>query len=194
MDSSDMYWPNSTNATTNTTTLTDSNVQSQQQYLTQSNGGYSDTYETALKDFNTAFRITGSPYPSPVHEVELSTTSSGGEEDKGINWGSVLSLSSQSELDPLNNNSFVSEPWISPPTQTAAGSSNSPPAGSTSPTGSDEGSDDGSSNGSDDSGTGGHSYSASEVVATSGGGNDIGWKLSADDVIRAFPSEEMRSS
>ena len=192
-----MYWPNSTNTTANTTTLTESNVQTQQQqqYMTQSNG-YSDTYETALKDFNTAFRITPTPYASPAHEVELS--SEDGSEDKGsINWGSVLSLSSQSELhDPLNNNSFVSEPWISPPSTVTSGSTSAPPAGSTSPTGSDEGSDDGSSNGSDDSGTGGHSYSevaatAASTAATSGG--DIGWKLSADDVIRAFPTAEGRS-
>ena len=193
-----MYWPNSTNTTANTTTLTESNVQTQQQqqqqYLTPSANGYSDTYETALKDFNTAFRITPTPYASPAHEVELSSEDS--SEDKGINWGSVLSLSSQSELhDPLNNNSFVSEPWISPPSTVTSGSTSAPPpAGSTSPTGSDEGSDDGSSNGSDDSGTGGHSYSEAAVASTAAtSGGDIGWKLSADDVIRAFPTTEGRS-
>ena len=37
-----------------------------------------------------------------------------------INWGSVLSLGSQSELDPLNNNSFAVETW---PTTTICGSS-----------------------------------------------------------------------
>ena len=190
MDSSDMYWPNNVSTAanaSNTTTLTDSNAVQHQQYLTQSanGGGYTDTYETALKDFNTAFRITNSPYASPAHEVELSTSSVEDSVEKGINWGSVLSLSSQSELDPLNNNSFVSEPWISPPvtTTTVVTTTTSPPAGSTSPTGSDEGSDDGS-NGSDDSGTGGHSYGGG------GRGNDIGWKLSADDVIRAFPTTE----
>lgn len=38
------------------------------------------------------------PFPSPVSDD--SSTS----EDRSINWGSVLSLSSQSDLDPLNNN------------------------------------------------------------------------------------------
>merc|ERR1711971_1128129 len=32
------------------------------------------------------------------------------EEERGINWSSVLSLSSQSDLDPINNNSFA-ESW-----------------------------------------------------------------------------------
>ena len=187
-----MYWPNNVS---NSGSSTDSGSHHQsQQYLTPpqsgNGGGYTDTYETALKDFNTAFRIT-TPYASPAHEVELSSSSeSSVTEDKGsINWGSVLSLSSQSELDPLNNNSFVSEPWITP--AVAAGEPPPPPpAGSTSPT-SDDGSDDGSSNGSDDSGTGGHSFRESGGGGGGrGGGGDIGWKLSADDVIRAFPGEE----
>lgn len=38
------------------------------------------------------------PFPSPTPD-DLSTS-----EDRTINWGSVLSLSSQSDLDPLNNN------------------------------------------------------------------------------------------
>merc|ERR1712241_774136 len=37
----------------------------------------------------------------------------GGSTSGTINWGSVLSLGSQSELDPLNNNSFAVETWPS---------------------------------------------------------------------------------
>merc|ERR1712203_549819 len=111
-----------------------------------SNQPISDSYEVALKDFNTAFRST--PYSSPVHhpgslaDIEsngvnneslglsssvsqplssscLSSTGSNSLDDcKGstsgtINWGSVLSLGSQSDLDPLNNNSFAVETWPS---------------------------------------------------------------------------------
>ena len=41
----------------------------------------------------------------------LTSTATVGTDDTrtGINWGSVLSLGSQSELDPLNNNSFNTE-------------------------------------------------------------------------------------
>ena len=52
------------------------------------------SFDAPLKDFNSAFR------QSSDHEAD---------EDRGINWSSVLSLSSQTELDPLNNNTF-SEP------------------------------------------------------------------------------------
>merc|ERR1711936_1278129 len=64
--------------------------------------GYSsDSFEPPLKDFNSAFRQT----PLPMVSTEA---------DTGINWSSVLSLSSQSDLDPLNNNSF-SESWAPGP-------------------------------------------------------------------------------
>ena len=64
-------------------------------------------FEAPLKDFNSAFRQTPLPLgPNPVEVAEAS----GVEEERGINWSSVLSLSSQSDLDPLNNNSF-SESW-----------------------------------------------------------------------------------
>lgn len=55
----------------------------------------SESFEAPLKDFNSAFRQT-----------QLSSSESEGEEDRGINWSSVLSLTSQNELDPMNNNSF----------------------------------------------------------------------------------------
>lgn len=65
--------------------------------------GYtSESFEPPLKDFNSAFRQT----PIPMN----TDGDSGLEEDRGINWSSVLSLSSQSDLDPLNNNSF-SDSW-----------------------------------------------------------------------------------
>jgi len=118
------------------------------------NPALTDTYETALKDFNSAFRST--PYSSPAHPgMEVDSGLGSADEDRGINWGSVLSLSSQSELDPLNNNSFSTETW-----QTAA-------------------SVGGGGSGSDTLDISGHSAF-----------DDIGWKLSGDDVLKAFPSEE----
>jgi len=74
------------------------------------NGYSNESFEPPLKDFNSAFRQT----PVPMN----TDGDSGIEEDRGINWSSVLSLSSQSDLDPLNNNSF-SESW-SPSTQDLA--------------------------------------------------------------------------
>ncbi|KAF4516745.1 hypothetical protein B566_EDAN008436 [Ephemera danica] len=54
-------------------------------------------YEHSLRDLaSPAPRAT--PFPSPVHP------SSDSDSAGTINWGSVLSLSSQSDLDPLNNN------------------------------------------------------------------------------------------
>ena len=55
----------------------------------------SESFEAPLKDFNSAFRQT-----------QLSHSESEGEEEREINWSSVLSLTSQNELDPMNNNSF----------------------------------------------------------------------------------------
>jgi len=66
-----------------------------------------DGFEAPLKDFNSAFRQTPVPLlPSPVEPTEVGSS----EEERGINWSSVLSLSSQSDLDPINNNSFT-ESW-----------------------------------------------------------------------------------
>jgi len=58
-------------------------------------------FEAPLKDFNSAFRQTPLP-PQPVEGTEQVPV----EEERGINWSSVLSLSSQSDLDPLNNNTY----------------------------------------------------------------------------------------
>merc|ERR1711963_95728 len=102
--------------------------------------GYSgDSFEPPLKDFNSAFRQTPLPMVSS-------------EADTGINWSSVLSLSSQSDLDPLNNNSF-SESWTGSP-------------------GSGE---------------------LTDVDLSQHTFDDINWKLtlvSADDVLKAFPTDE----
>ena len=83
--------------------------------------GLNDSYETTLKDFNSAFRST--PYSSPVHPgMEVDSGLGSGDEDRGINWGSVLSLSSQSELDPLNNNSFTTDTWQTSSSGSGSGS------------------------------------------------------------------------
>lgn len=116
------------------------------------------TYDGTLKDFNSTFRVA-TPFASPAHPDEDSAI--GEDEDRdGINWGSVLSLSNQSELDPLNNNTFVTEPWTSTssPSSTSAASS--------------------ASTASTASGVPGQTF------------DDIGWKLSADDVLRAFPNDD----
>ena len=157
---------------------------------------YSDTYESTLKDFNTAFRLT--PFSSPAH-ASSDMDSGIADEDRGINWGSVLSLSNQSELDPLNNNSFTTETWSTPAVTTSSpASSISNPVSSIS-TPSLE------------------SMETTTAVTTTGcltattttasteaptstpvmdspmsthSFDDIGWKLSADDVLRAFPNDE----
>ena len=54
----------------------------------------SEGFEPPLKDFNSAFRQT----PLPLSGGSEADTAV--EEDRGINWSSVLSLSSQSDLDP----------------------------------------------------------------------------------------------
>ena len=129
-----------------------------------------------------------------------------------INWGSVLSLGSQSELDPLNNNSFAVETW---PTTTVCGSNSissssstttTPTSGTSVLTTQTAGSP--CSNVNIQNGVSGPQPS-SQVHSTqntltplpplnlsdldiSGQSfvDDIGWKLSADDVLKAFPSDE----
>merc|ERR1719225_937687 len=87
-------------------------------YVAQSPAPYRDqhgynssteSFEPPLKDFNSAFRQT--PLPGLGGHPE---GDSGVEEERGINWSSVLSLSSQSDLYPLNNNSF-SDSWSGSP-------------------------------------------------------------------------------
>lgn len=65
-------------------------------------------FDAPLKDFNSAFRQT--PLPSPTHDMseeEERGSGGGGSGGGGINWSSVLSLSSQAELEPLNNNTYT---------------------------------------------------------------------------------------
>ena len=141
------------------------------------------SYETTLKDFNSAFRST--PYSSPAHPgTEMD--SGLGDDDRGINWSSVLSLSSQSELDPLNNNTFATEAWpntantpttlssvpqltdISSSTVTSLTRPSTPAALNMSET----------------------STIVTSTTNTVTSFDDIGWKLSADDVLKAFPNDE----
>ncbi|KAJ8874397.1 hypothetical protein PR048_025246 [Dryococelus australis] len=59
----------------------------------------SSPYEQNLREFSSSGRAT--PFP---HNYETDSGLGDDESGRGINWGSVLSLSSQSDLDPLNNN------------------------------------------------------------------------------------------
>ena len=109
----------------------------------QTSPPYDSSYENTLKDFNSAFR-SSTPY-------SMDTDS----DHSSINWSSVLSLSSQSELDPLNNNSFNNsggDSWTTNPNTNTTTT--------------------------DTSNLDSHSF------------EDIGWKLSADDVLKAFPNDE----
>ncbi|KAK3912493.1 Cell division cycle-associated protein 4 [Frankliniella fusca] len=74
------------------------------------------TYEQNFRELTTPLRPT--PFPSPAHPG-CDADSGLGDDDstRGINWGSVLSLSSQSDLDPLNNNELFPtspSPTLSP--------------------------------------------------------------------------------
>jgi len=66
-------------------------------------------FDAPLKDFNSAFRQSPSSLPpaSANSTAASQQPESGDEERNGINWSSVLSLSSQAELDPLNNNTYT---------------------------------------------------------------------------------------
>lgn len=76
-------------------------------------------YEQNFRELTTPLRPT--PFPSPAHpgcDPGCDADSGLGDDDsmRGINWGSVLSLSSQSDLDPLNNNElFPASPPSGPP-------------------------------------------------------------------------------
>ena len=142
-----------------------------------------EPYENTLKDFNSAFRST--PYSSPAHPG--SDLDSGiSDEDRGINWSSVLSLSSQSELDPLNNNTFATEAWpntANTPTTLSSMTDLSASVASV------------SSQPATPMDTNCSSIAVSSAAGTTAvnphqGFDDIGWKLSADDVLKAFPNDE----
>lgn len=78
-------------------------------------------YEQSFRELTTPLRPT--PFPSPAHPG-CDADSGLGDDDstRSINWGSVLSLSSQSDLDPLNNN----ELFPASPSSTASASPPSP--------------------------------------------------------------------
>ena len=142
------------------------------------------SYETTLKDFNSAFRST--PYSSPAHPgTEMD--SGLGDDDRGINWSSVLSLSSQSELDPLNNNTFATEAW--PNTANTPTTLSSVPQltdiSSSTVTSLTRPSTPAALSMSDQTST-----IVTSTTNTVTSFDDIGWKLSADDVLKAFPNDE----
>ena len=187
------------------------NAQQPPNLLNQSFNAPSDTYgESALKDFNTAFRAT--PYSSPAHPGSDmdSGLGVGDDVDRGINWSSVLSLSSQSELDPLNNNTFATEAWPNtantPTTLPSSGSMNS----GTTLTDISSSTVSSASMTSVAQNRGSTPISLAELGCSTPGVtastlnctgtsspnvnsssfDDIGWKLSADDVLKAFPNDE----
>merc|ERR1711997_80617 len=107
------------------------------------------------------------------------------------NWSSVLSLTSgsQSELDPLNNNTFATEAWpntANTPT-TLSGSVQQHPTTLT---------DIPSSTVLTEYCTTTSSITCTTPTTNTVNGtshhhfDDIGWKLSADDVLKAFPNDE----
>lgn len=167
-------------------------------------------YENTLKDFNSAFRST--PYSSPAHPGSDMDSGLGDVDmDRGINWSSVLSLTSgsQSDLDPLNNNTFVTEAWpntantpttlsgsVQPTVQHSQGTvtqltdiSSSTVSLTSVPSSQPILSEYCTLN------------TTSSITCTTSTTNtvngtshhhfdDIGWKLSADDVLKAFPNDE----
>jgi len=114
------YRENNTGNSNNSTTF------SNQTSSSQSHSSSCNNFDAPLKDFNSAFRqssnspmITSSsssvscnigPHITDVTSPSIisSTTSTqmSLDDERGINWSSVLSLTSQTELDPLNNNSY----------------------------------------------------------------------------------------
>lgn len=149
-------------------------------------------FDAPLKDFNSAFRQT--PIPPSANTLLGNVSVGGGSSDQqqdgsvsvddedrsgggggsssGINWSSVLSLSSQAELDPLNNNTYTDSHhhhhhhlhhglW----------------------TGSMSG-----------GGGGGIGSDITDVDLSHHSFDDISWKLSpisADEVLKAFPEENL---
>lgn len=139
-------------------------------------------YEQNLRDLSTSGRAT--PFPTSVHPNYETDSGVGDEESgRGINWGSVLSLSSQSDLDPLNNN----ELYPSSPSHSSASSSSSSSSSLS------------SSSSSSLPGLGPSESSSSLGLL---GDMDLGhefddflpnWKLtplSADDILKSVPSSE----
>ena len=154
------------------------------------------------------------PLSSTTHSSNVSNSLDDcrGSSSGTINWGFVLSLGSQSELDPLNNNSFAVETW---PTSTICATSHvstsstttsTPTSGTNVMTSLNSTSSTANmalQNGMNCSQASQQMHSTSNTMSSipplnlsdldiSGQSfvDDIGWKLSADDVLKAFPSDE----
>lgn len=130
--------------------------------------------------------------------------------DRGINWSSVLSLTSgsQSDLDPLNNNTFVTEAWPNTANTPTTLSGSVQPTVQHSQGTVTQLTDISSSTVSLTSVPSSPILSeyctpntTSSITCTTSTTNtvngtshhhfdDIGWKLSADDVLKAFPNDE----
>jgi len=170
-----------------------------------------DSSVTSSESLGLSSSVT-QPMSSTAHSSNVSNSLDDcrGSSSGTINWGSVLSLGSQSELDPLNNNSFAVETW---PTTTICGTSNASTSSTTTSTptsGTNVMTSLNSSstnlslqNGMNCSQSTQQMHSTSNTMSSipplnlsdldiSGQSfvDDIGWKLSADDVLKAFPSDE----
>lgn len=67
------------------------------------------SYEQSLRDMNCSGRAT--PFPSTAPDTDSGLGDD--EMTRPINWGSVLSLSSQTDLESLNNNELYAELGLS---------------------------------------------------------------------------------
>jgi len=99
---------------------------SSQNSSSQSRTSSCGNFDAPLKDFNSAFRQSSpssmmtsassiscniGPNSTEATSSSLAITSTSStqislDDERGINWSSVLSLTSQNELDPINNNSY----------------------------------------------------------------------------------------
>lgn len=66
-------------------------------------------YEQSLRDMNCSGRAT--PFPSSVTDSDSGLGDD--ESTRPINWGSVLSLTSQTDLESINNNELYAELGLS---------------------------------------------------------------------------------
>jgi len=188
-DNADHYWPPSS-----VTAVTTAENYSSTTYLstttTTSTAMATDTSLAAttapLKDFNSAFRSASYSHDTATTSdvttdglsltTLTSTTTSTTDDRTGINWGSVLSLGSQSELDPLNNNSFNTDGgWAA--TSVATANTSSAVAATTSSQ---------------------QSVTLTELDLPGQSFDDISWKLAgSDDVLgslKSFPSTSPNTS
>lgn len=67
------------------------------------------SYEQSLRDMNCSGRAT--PFPSSAPDTDSGLGDD--ESTRPINWGSVLSLTSQTDLESMNNNELYAELGLS---------------------------------------------------------------------------------